>query len=327
MKMKAILITILSLFLLAPVARAESWLSCPGLDLPSSYKGRESLEYLVPGVKDWLFISKKDFMQDFSLKPESVPAFKAFQAALKAKGTDLVLVVVPQRGLVHGDKIDKTQPRAKEYDIGKARESYTAMIAQLAAAGLTVAGAPDFAAMTDYGYPRDHHWNAAGASVIAAKTAEVIKTLPSYRDLPKQEYALESGKDIDFRGSYFRPLKDICGVTLAPHKIKEQVAVLKKGELFTESNPQVTLVGTSFSEEGKSFANFAGQVRAALLVDIDNQSIGAGGPSTSLMGYLKSESFKTAPAKILIWEIPGFYSLNRKELLEDAMAALAGTAK
>jgi hypothetical protein len=43
------------------------------------------------------------------------------------------------------------------------------------------------------------------------------------------------------------------------------------------------------------------------------------------MGYLTSESFKTAPAKILIWEIPGFYSLNRKELLEDAMAALTGT--
>jgi hypothetical protein len=42
MKMKAFLIALSSLMVFAPaMVRAESWLSCSGLDLPSSYKGRE----------------------------------------------------------------------------------------------------------------------------------------------------------------------------------------------------------------------------------------------------------------------------------------------
>ena len=43
---------------------------------------------------------------------------------MNAKWYELVLVIVPQRGLIHADKIDKTQPLAKNYDVTIARQNF-----------------------------------------------------------------------------------------------------------------------------------------------------------------------------------------------------------
>lgn len=317
-----ILIYLLALCLNSLPSHASDWLECNNLSKEQSYKDRESLKYLVPGVKNWLFISKKDFIEDFALRNETIIAFQNFQRVLKEKGTDLVLVVVPQRGLVHGDKIDFSNPLAAQYDISKARQSYRDMIAQLKTAGIPIADAPNFENTKDYGYARDHHWNSTGAQLIASLTSKVIKQLPSYQILEKKKFKIEEGKTIKFKGSFFNPIKDICNKKLPIENIKEQISTSSDEDLFGESKKEIVLVGTSFSEQGKSFANFAGHLRVGLSADIDNHSIGGGGISTSLLDYLKSEDFKYSPAKILIWEIPGFYSLNRKSLLDKAMRIL-----
>lgn len=296
------------------MAKAAEWLDCPALSEDSSYKERESLKYLVPGQDGWLFISKKDFMTDFVLREASIEAFQKFQKKLHEKGTELVLVVVPQRGLFHADKIE-----VENFDITKARQNFKNMIEQLQQAGLPVNNSPDFENTQVYGYERDHHWNVHGAKLIAQETANAIKKIPIYSEIEKQEFVIEKGKEIYFKGSFYNPIKDICGIELPVHKIKEQVSVSKNDDLFGDSKTNIVLVGTSFSEQGKSFANFVGHLRVELSADIENRSIGGGGVSKSLLEYLKSEDFKNNPPKILIWEMPGFYNLNRKSLLKKAV--------
>lgn len=317
-----ILVILLAFCLYPPSAGASSWLECKNLNKDSSYEGKESLKYLVPGQENWLFISKKDFMEDFTLRDETIYAFQKFQKALKEKRTDLVLVVVPQRGLVHTDKIDFSSPLAEKYNAAQARQNYKNMISQLQTAGISITESPDFKNIKKYAYARDHHWNSVGAKLIASLTAKAIKTLPSYSSIEKKKFKIEEGKIISFKGSFFNPIKKICNTKLPIEHIKEQISTSSDEDLFSNSKKEIVLVGTSFSEQGKSFANFAGHLRVALSANIDNRSIGGGGVSTSLLEYLKSENFKNEPAKILIWEIPGFYSLNRKSLLDKAIRIL-----
>jgi alginate biosynthesis protein AlgX len=310
-------------------ADATDWMECPALNNPTSYEGKRAIKYLVPGAQDWLFISKKDFMQNFELKEESVASFKNLQQALKKHGTDLVLVVPPQRGLMHPDKINLTHPRARTYDNKKARASYQKMISQLQQAGVDIHNAPDFENITDYGYERDHHWNAAGAKLVADLTADKIKKLPSYKTLKKQEFIIEEGKDINFRGSAFIPVKKICDKELPITVIKENISTLAKSDetnaadLFDSTEAEIVLIGTSFSEQGKSFANFAGHLRVALSADINNQSLGGGGISKSISDFLGSDTFKKTPPKVLIWEIPGFYTLNRANFVNEMTALVS----
>lgn len=323
MKKKIFIFNLLLYLCLNPSsAQASEWLDCPALIEDNAYEGRESLKYLVPGQENWLFISNKDFMSDFSLREETLKAFKNFHTALQKKGTDLILVIVPQRGLIHTDKIDFSPSLAKNYTPEKARENYTKMIMQLETAGINVTPAPDFKTVKTYGYARDHHWNATGAKLMADLTAQKIKTLPAYTKIGKQQFRIEEGKEINFKGSFYNPVKDICQKELPIEKIKEQISVNINGDLFSDTKKEIVLVGTSFSEQGKSFANFAGHLRVSLSADIDNRSIGGGGISTSLLAYLESQEFKKNPAKILIWEIPGFYNLNRQSLLHKAIRIL-----
>ncbi len=311
-------ILLLTYFCTSQPAQAEEWLECKALGDANSYKGRRALKYLVPGIKDWLFISKKDFMMDFSMEEESIKGFQALQEKLKEKGTTLALVVPPQRGLIHADKIDMSQPRAKHYKNDLARKSFRDMIETLQESGLHIADAPDFLTISNYGYPRDHHWNAAGAEIIAQQTASMIKKLPVYQELSKKEFVIKIGKEIDFKGTFYTPIKEICDTALPPVKIKERISTTKTEDLFGNTQPDIVLVGTSFSEEGKSFANFVGHLRVALSADIDNRAMGGGGVSKTLLKYLASDDFNKKPPKILIWEIPGFYHLNRAPLLMEA---------
>ncbi len=304
------------------LSHANNWLECPALNNPQSYEKRRAQKYLVPGTADWLFISKKDFMQDFKLKEETITAFANFQKSLKKHGTDLVLVVPPQRGLMHPDKIDFSNPRARGYDNKKARDSYQFMIKQLQQAGVAIHDAPNFENVTEYGYARDHHWNATGAQLIAQLTAEQIKKLPAYKKINKQDFKIEEGKDINFRGSAFNSVKEICGTELPIATIKENISVAVNADLFESAEPEIVLIGTSFSEQGKSFANFAGHLRVALSADINNQSLGGGGISKSISDFLGANTFKKTPPKILIWEIPGFYTLNRADFVNEMTALI-----
>ena len=83
------LILLLSV-LMAPPVKAADWLDCPALNDPASYEERESLKYLVPGVDNWLFISNKDFISDFTLRDISIRAFQYFQKKLQERGTDTI---------------------------------------------------------------------------------------------------------------------------------------------------------------------------------------------------------------------------------------------
>lgn len=299
-------------------AKGNDWLDCPALNDEKSYT-KESLKFLAPGAENWIFISKKDFIPSYKLRQSAIIAYQDFKNALLEKGTELVLVVIPPRGLVHDEKIDFTHELAKDYDINSARDDFKNVLQQLERSSIAVALAPDFDLIDEYGHATDHHFNYAGASIMSEQTAEVIKTLPVYQEIEKKDFKSETGENVTFNGTFYRPIKEICGHKLTPQTITEKITISTNEDLFESVTPEIVLVGTSFSVPGSSKSNFVGQLREMISADIDNRSIGGGGVKKSLSTYLSSDDFKEKPPKILIWEVPGFYHLNREKFLKDAV--------
>ncbi|NBV29476.1 hypothetical protein EBS02_10795, partial [bacterium] len=84
-------------------------------------------------------------------------------------------------------------------------------------------------------------------------------------------------------------------------------------DLFqSDKAPEIVLIGTSNSVNSSSYSNFDGFLKEALGTDVLNLSKTGGGFSDSMAEYLNSDQFKKSPPKIIIWEIPSYYDLNKQ---------------
>lgn len=283
---------------------------CPRAGDPAAYVGGSKtladFSLLVDGRDGWLFRTGLDLTTRFDISDDSLAELHRLVVALRARGTELVMVYQPPRGLMDVHALTPQQRAA--YDFAHARRSYAEALARLRSSGATVpaldrlADEPDD---YDYYFRRDHHWTPAGAEHTARYVAEAIKAMPAYAKLPHREFTTQASGIIAKPGTLQKVAAQLCGGAWSQQFVPAfQTDAAGGGDLLgDEAAPEIALVGTSNSD-AKGGYNFAGYLEQALGSDVLNVAITGGSFEGSLLHYLPSASFQKHPPKIIVWEMP-----------------------
>ncbi len=283
--------------------------------------------HLVQAQDDWLFRTTYDLRTDFGTTPEGYAKLKALRDALHKKGIELVVVYQPTRGLVNREKLTPAEKASFNYDLAK--KNYLATIAKLRETGMYV---PDYSPLFDenqehaYYFKGDHHWTPYGAERTAKITADTLKDVPGFADIPKQQYESKRVGLLSKLGTFHKAAAQLCGNSYATQYVDRFETTVAGsgsgdegggGDLFgDESQPQVALVGTSNSGPAYNFAGFLEQYSGA---EILNNAISGGGFDSSLLQYLSSKEFHDHPPKVIVWEFATHYDLAQKSFYRQAM--------
>ena len=160
-----------------------------------------------------------------------VPRFAEVAAALKARGTTLVLAPVPPRTFLEGVALDRRNATQAAFDPAGARTFYLKFGQALRAAGVPTADLLSGASARDT-FQRDIHWTPQGAAAAAGSVAEVIRGLPVYPSLTRQAFVtLPTGPAARFQSDQpvIAKARELCGVTLPPDRYQTQTTVPADG--------------------------------------------------------------------------------------------------
>lgn len=282
---------------------------CPAASDPASYHGSAFLEdfrVLQQGRQGWLFRSELDLPQRFDISQVSIQELRRLVAALRQRGTELMIVYQPPRGLADAHQL--TPEQFERYDYEGARASYAAALDRLRQSGAIVPALDRLIVLDkgyDYYFRRDHHWSPAGAERTAQVIAETLKALPLYAQLPRKQFVTRSQGLIAKPGTLQKVAAQICGGGWSmQHVMGYATEPAEGGDLLgDEAAPEVVLVGTSNSDDIGGY-NFDGYLEQHLQTDVLNVAITGGSFEGSLLKYLPSEAFQKRPPKLLIWETP-----------------------
>ena len=326
---------IILVLLCSSVVIAENTLTaktqlCDSAARPESYSGNflKNFKLLQKGDRGWLY-RNMDLKRAYGPRESGYKNLQLLQRALQSRGTALVMVPIPGRALIHPEYLGHIN-----YDIPRARKSYSNFLQQLRDRKIVV---PEIDSLFESPqdklmfFARDHHWNHHGARTIARLTAHSIKASKVYSGIDRQTFKSYAGGKDHNQGSLQRAALELCQQSYRkePYKLYQTVAVDKSGEegkdegnLFGElAAPQIVLVGTSNSKGRLNF-NFDGFLAHYVGAGVSNKAKSGGGFGGALKGYLSSDDFRLSPPKVLIWEIPGYYSLNDQAFFDEILQYL-----
>lgn len=289
---------------------------CPAAGNRSLYNTGflEGFTTLVEGRDGWLFRSDDDLREVFGPDAEGYAELRRFRDALRRRGTELVMVYQPTRGLMHADQLPPEVRR--RYQQGLARTSYTMTLERFRKAGIVV---PAFdrlfespGAAPPYFFRGDHHWTPEGARRTAQLTAAEIQKLPVYAKLARKSFSTSRIGVLAKRGTLQKAASQLCGFGYPDQYVdRYSTGAAEGGDLFGDDRaPEVSLVGTSNSDAAYNFAGFLSEY---LGVEVLNESLAGGGFDGPLFRYLPSEAFQKTPPKILIWELQTYHNLSERD--------------
>jgi alginate biosynthesis protein AlgX len=299
---------------------------CAVAQNPASYNTKylSFFTTLVQGQGDWLFRTQYDLRTDFGTTPYGWREFRRLRDALKAKGVELMVVYQPTRGLVNREKLTPEEKAHFNYDLAK--KNYLATVDQFRKAGIWVTDlSPLFdekGVGTDYYFKADHHWTPAGADRTAKLVAETLKQIPGFDAIPKQDYQSKVVGLLPKAGTLHKTAAQLCGTGGYATQYVERFETEASGggggdSLFgDESNPKVTLVGTSNSGPAYNFAGFLQQHSGA---EVLNMAVSGGGFESALMQYMSSKEFHENTPKVLIWEFATHYDMGQASFYRQAL--------
>ncbi|HKE47259.1 MAG TPA: SGNH hydrolase domain-containing protein, partial [Rhodanobacteraceae bacterium] len=286
---------------------------CPRAADPAAYAGSQYLsdfKVLVDGRDGWLFRSEMDLTTTFDITDDSLQGLKRLSDALRQRGTELVIVYQPPRGLMDSDKLKPEQ--RKSYDFAAAHRNYTAALERIRSGGHVVVAPLDTLVDEKKGYEyffrRDHHWTPTGAENSAKVVAETVKKLPAFASIPHKAFSTTQVGVLAKPGTLQKIAAQLCGggysLQYVPMFATEGAGGGDSGGLLGESaQPEIALVGTSNSD-AKGGYNFGGYLEQYIGADIVDVALSGGAFEGSLLHYLSSKEFQAHPPKILIWEMP-----------------------
>lgn len=310
--------SLISLNLFGSVVNADENRLCAKPIPTESYL--KSFQGLQLGNENWLF-RKHDLIENFGPGRDGYNGLRAIQQRLSARGTSLMIVPLPTRGIVHPEYV-----LDEDFSHKQSAKNYFLYLNRLRRVGLLV---PPLDKLTvgDQEVPlffaRDHHWTPAGAAATARLVSEELATTDLLNETPVMNFSTTMVDVESNTGSYSRAAADLCDTQFAPESFDVHFTEAEL-DLFAEvSDPEVVLVGTSNSN-GTMVFNFDGFLRKELGVDVLNAATSGGGFDESLITYLGSDNFKQRPPKLIIWEVPGYYSLNQPEFYDTVLGVLEG---
>lgn len=311
-----------------PAFDAESCCKlCPEASDPGRYdtKMLSSYRTLVQGSDGWLFRSEADLLELFGPTQLGLARMSDLRQALRRRGTELVIVMQPPRGLMH---LDKLKNSSFPYNAGVARASYERTLRDLRAAGFVVPALERLLSAKNtnrYFWRTDHHWTPEGTRLTAQIVAEAIRRMPQYKHLRKQKFVSRREGVLARGGTLGTAAAALCGYQTPKQYVPRYVTEAadeggSSADLFgDESAPEVTLIGTSNSEPTYNFSGFLSEY---LQADVLNAAVVGGGIDGALLTYLPSDEFRKNPPRILIWEMEHYHDLDDLMTYRQALPLL-----
>lgn len=261
------------------------------------------------GRDEWLFSVEE--LQHFpgasGVQAQRVRRMAEVAEGFRAKGIELLVVVVPDKARVHAAYL-----AGGTYPAWHAQR-YPSLVQALQSAKVsTVDVLPSMAkqATTEPLYYRtDTHWNQTGARLVAELAAQYILTHGAVE--PKAEFATAPDPAQAAPTERVGDLLNMMGLSKMPNLLRPdpdmeradrtaKTSANVSTSLLGDVSMPVTLVGTSYSQR----ANFHGYLQAALQAEVLNVATDGGGFIHSLASYLKDDAFQTAPPQWVVWEVP-----------------------
>lgn len=300
----------------APVYQAEPCCNlCPEALDQANYKGAvlSTLWPLAAGKNGWVFRARSDFTTTFGPEPESLAMLKIFARELKKRGTRLMMVYLPSRGLMHHDQ--SLQP----FDDTLALASYRASLQRFRDIGVAAAPLDQLVGhmQGDFFLKRDLHWTSDGAEATAQIVAKSVSHYPFYKDLPTGTYHTELVGFAPVIAKWHQVIGELCHQNYPPEYAKEYQTTAESDLLEEQATPEMVLIGTSFSGSVSRLTNFEGFLRQYMGKDILNMALSGGEESGSWLEYLPSDTFQVKPPKLILWELPSHYRMKDKSLFRQ----------
>jgi alginate O-acetyltransferase complex protein AlgJ len=283
------------------------------IDFVFFHEGRPGV---VLGRDGWLYTDEEFKLADGARREldRNLALVAWVHRELARRGIALVVAVVPAKARVYPEHLDRRKPPSLH------RELYADVEAALSAEGIASANllAPLEAGKSEEPtYLRtDTHWTPFGASLAAAAVARSARS--AKLDGTAKFRTVEAGEK-PHRGDLFNflPLDPYFAFLLPPPETFEAVRTEAVGDagatlLGDAASAPVALVGTSYSAESQW--NFAGALEASLHADVMNYAKDGEGPFAPMLRYLESDDLRTAPPRLVVWEMPERYLLAHQSL-------------
>ncbi|MEP7246960.1 MAG: alginate biosynthesis protein AlgX, partial [Gammaproteobacteria bacterium] len=288
-----------------PVYKAAPCCSlCPRAADPSVYVSRFMRDHriTIQGTGDWLFRTEVDLDTEFAVDEAVYADLSRMVRELNARGTQILLLDLPRRGLLAADKL--LPANRERYDRKTTLTNYRRMLQRFRDIGFIV---PDYGLLAEqpdgagYFFHRDGHWTPDGARRTARLIADAVMAQPFYGGLRRKAFKTRQVGQQRHPGVLSIVASQICGGNFPSEVVSGFVTSPSETFPFAdEPVPDVTLVGTSFS--ALPAYHFAGFLQQDLQTDVYNASLSGGNFDGAMTQYLPSAAFQENPPKLLIWE-------------------------
>lgn len=290
---------------------------CPEAAVEANYTGGDlpSLWPLKTGRDGWVFRSRTDLATEFGPGPKALEMLSLFSKALKARGTTLLMVYLPSRGVMSRQYVQEP------FEFAKAVDGYRAALARFRQQGVDAAPLDTLVGQMhgDFFLKRDMHWDQVGASATAKTVASyVMAHYPFIRQLPETKFETQVAEYLPVDGIWRRAINELCHQGY-PAQYTYTTVTHSKDDLLGQDAPQpdIVLVGTSFSASTSQRANFEGYLKQEMSRDVLNVAMSGGEESGAWLEYLPSALFQKKPPKLVLWELPSHYTMKDKSLFRQ----------
>ncbi|QCL95535.1 alginate O-acetyltransferase [Agrobacterium tumefaciens] len=300
--------------------------------------GNKKSEFnLAEGLDGVFFRTNTDFEEFFVRTSETMASLRAISDALRVKGTELVFLPLPSRGIVQRAKLDDRDELQARYNAPVAEQEFRHYVAQLQKNGITTVDVlkaiDDHQARGNFFFARDHHWTSSGAHLVASAAAETIKKLAGYPSLSTYNFETKAVGSLDYIAPMGHEIQALCGSAVEPEKETLWQTTRSADDASdllgnaTETSSPVALVGSSFSATPEF--NFAGFLAQETGLDITNYAENGAQFISSLATLVFSKGFHEKPAPLIVWEAPSYYAVDQTmfQASRQLLAAVYGSCE
>jgi alginate O-acetyltransferase complex protein AlgJ len=261
------------------------------------------------GEDGWLYTTEEftHYPDEAARIQEKLEFVAEVKGLVEAQGARLVIALVPDKARVYPEHLGRyalPSYTAARYDaFREGAEALGVPVPDLRAA-LAEAKAEEAVFLRT-----DTHWTPFGAGVAAQAVAAAAHEAYDL-NLPETLFETRLSATEAIRGDLlgFVPLGPLQHLGPAPDRVQLLETVQLTGKdvgLFDTVEIPVTLVGTSFSADGRW--HFEGALKDAFQADLLNLAEEGRGPFVPMRAYLESERFASDPPRLVIWELPERY--------------------
>lgn len=250
---------------------------------------------LMQGLDGWFF-RPTDLAELYLPSKEVLALLERLSTDLAARGTRLIMMPVPPRGLVASDRLDTSVPEEALFAPAEAAAEYRALIAALARAGVAVVdldpGKLAAGARPGFYLARDPRWRPEGARLAATAAAAAIG--PGRGDAPYRTATVGTGA---VTGLLQGDVNRLCAGAVPA----ETVPVFNTAPPPNSGGDAAVVVAGDelVADAGANFAGFLAEAARRPVATAPAALASADG----LLAYLDSSAFAVAPPPAIVWQI------------------------